>query len=890
MRLGGEGRSRADPILLGDPGSAEQLAEVSTLAVMALGTIGILGLAGTTLVALSSPPPSAGYHPLAMAGLAAAALVMAGVGRRHREVFSPARQVYFLPVAAVALATAAYLAGPIFAPLVAMFFLWFGSSVTYLPRRAALALMTWVGLAFATVLIIQPGHYQPLARWGTIIWTMVAAAVVLNRLVDRSWTLARGEQDARAEAEQARIELEVVSERKSRFLARMSHELRTPLNAIIGFSDVLAQRCFGELNPEQAEYVDDVVDAGRHLLALVNDLLDLAKVETGAVELDVGRVELTELLGSSLALFKEQAGRRRVVLTLDVDPGSGTIEADARKLKQVVFNLLANALKFTPDGGQVAMGARGSGDRVRIWVSDNGPGIVPEDRESIFEEFRQGARAGEGGTGLGLPLARRLVELHGGRLWVESEIGAGSTFTAELPIRPRPQTAVETSRPAGERPVRLILGEPDSPRRRVETARLILIITGTMTALGVLALTINRLNPVPELARYHEGPLAIITTLGLVVVGAILIRPAWVGTPEVVPYVGAIGVATTSTAIWALGSGVGDYAAILYGWVGAGIFLVVTRREWITHVVLIGAGYGVVLTLQDGHAAPLASWVTVMGLSVVTGHMVRRFVARIEALALAQRAARSEAERVGVELVVASRNKTEFLANMSHELRTPLNVINGFAEVLASGAFGPLNPKQAEYVADVLESGRHLLGIINNILDLAKADAGRMELQLRELNLEVTLATVLMPFERDAVRRRIDLRLAAVAGLGSVEGDEAKLVQALGHLVSNALKFTPDGGRVTVQAAHDGDHVEITVADTGRGIGPDDQQRIFDAFAHGDEALATEQGSGLGLALARRYAELHGGSLTVMSAIGAGATFSLHLPRQRVRAEPAEVA
>ena len=254
------------------------------------------------------------------------------------------------------------------------------------------------------------------------------------------------------------------------------------------------------------------------------------------------------------------------------------------------------------------------------------------------------------------------------------------------------------------------------------------------------------------------------------------------------------------------------------------------------------------------------------------------FMARIEAQADAERVARAQAERVRTDLELAGRHKIEFLANMSHELRTPLNVIIGFSEVLDSAAFGPLNEKQTEYVRDVLSSGRHLLVLINDILDLAKIDAGRMELWCSELDLEAVVAGALRPYREAAARRHIEL--IADCGPGEpIEADEAKLAQAIGHLVSNALKFTPDGGEVTLRARRWGGDVEISVSDTGRGIDVLDQQRIFDAFALGD--AQTGQGTGLGLALARRYAELHHGKLDVTSEVGMGATFVLRFPARR---------
>ncbi|TML48327.1 MAG: HAMP domain-containing protein [Actinobacteria bacterium] len=233
-------------------------------------------------------------------------------------------------------------------------------------------------------------------------------------------------------------ELEAVSRHKSEFLANMSHELRTPLNAIIGFSEVLQRQMFGELNEQQLGYVDDVLDAGRHLLSLINDILDLSKVEAGRMELDLADVSVPEALRSGLTMHGERASRAGITLGLTVEPDEILIQADERKLRQVVFNLLSNAVKFTPPGGRVDVSAQMSDGVVEVTVADTGSGIAADDQELIFEEFGQarGDRgSGHQGTGLGLPLSRKFIELHGGRLWVESGAGAGSTFRFTLPVR-----------------------------------------------------------------------------------------------------------------------------------------------------------------------------------------------------------------------------------------------------------------------------------------------------------------------------------------------------------------------------------------------------------------------------------------------------------------------
>ncbi len=237
----------------------------------------------------------------------------------------------------------------------------------------------------------------------------------------------------------ARDQLEVASKHKSEFLANMSHELRTPLNAIIGFSDVLLQRMFGDLNERQTDYLRDIKTSGEHQLSLINDILDLSKVEAGRLELDRSTFPLATTIADAVALVRGRASTHGIALSETVDPEIGTVDADQRKVKQVLVNLLSNAVKFTPDGGRVDVRGQQTDGEVIVTVTDTGPGIAPEDLGRIFAEFEQTTAArGKEGTGLGLALAKRLVELHGGRIWVVSDLGKGSTFGFSLPLGETP--------------------------------------------------------------------------------------------------------------------------------------------------------------------------------------------------------------------------------------------------------------------------------------------------------------------------------------------------------------------------------------------------------------------------------------------------------------------
>jgi PAS domain S-box-containing protein len=237
--------------------------------------------------------------------------------------------------------------------------------------------------------------------------------------------------------EQTAERLQEVSRAKSVFLAHMSHELRTPLNSIIGFSEVLCDETFGPLNERQKKYSVNVLESGRHLLALINDVLDMAKVEAGRIELEPSVFSLRALIETAVNLLGEAAAKKGVRIETNLPEDLGEVRADERKIKQVLFNLLSNALKFTPSPGRAGVRARRSGGEIEVEVWDTGTGVAPENQGKIFGAFMRvetpGSKSTEG-VGLGLSLSKRLVELHGGSIRLESEgLGKGSTVRFTLP-------------------------------------------------------------------------------------------------------------------------------------------------------------------------------------------------------------------------------------------------------------------------------------------------------------------------------------------------------------------------------------------------------------------------------------------------------------------------
>lgn len=314
------------------------------------------------------------------------------------------------------------------------------SKETYATSRKAVAVLAAASIALALLLgyaisssIVKPVQAMEGRMHEIAEGDFTKKVEVANR--DELGTLATNLNQMSEQLGRAHRELEAVSRHKSEFLANMSHELRTPLNAIIGFSEVLKDGLFGKMEAKQDEYVRDIHTSGQHLLSLINDILDLSKVEAGRMELNPGDFSVPATIDSTLTLVRERASKHEIKLSSEIDDNVDAFCGDERMVKQILLNLLSNAVKFTPAGGEVTVRATPTDNGIQISVSDTGIGIASEEREAIFEAFQQGDGGRDPareGTGLGLSLARRFVEMHNGRIWVESKLTEGSTFSFTL--------------------------------------------------------------------------------------------------------------------------------------------------------------------------------------------------------------------------------------------------------------------------------------------------------------------------------------------------------------------------------------------------------------------------------------------------------------------------
>jgi signal transduction histidine kinase/DNA-binding response OmpR family regulator/CHASE3 domain sensor protein len=329
--------------------------------------------------------------------------------------------------------------------------------------------------------------------------------VALNNLKQFSDLKFLSEQlrERSSEISQKNLQLEEANRTKSEFLANMSHELRTPLNAIIGFSEALKDGLMGEVAGNQREYIEDIYNSGEHLLSLINDILDLAKVESGKMTLDLEPVSVNAVLQNSLSMVKEKSLNHRLKLTLEADAGMPDIVADIRKLKQIVYNLLSNAVKFTPDGGTITLGARRIDGMLEIAISDTGIGISTENQAKLFQPFIQidsTLSRQYQGTGLGLVMVKRLAELHGGSVGLESEVGKGSRFWMRIPWRnaaepaapvmPAPQSAPDTlaAKDVPDQPAVLVIEDDPASSRLLTRSLEMEGMRVTCTATGEQAL------------------------------------------------------------------------------------------------------------------------------------------------------------------------------------------------------------------------------------------------------------------------------------------------------------------------------------------------------------------------------------------------------------------
>lgn len=739
------------------------------------------------------------------------------------------------------------------------------------PWRYSLTCAAAFGAAYALLLATVDLGPAPVSRWVITMTAVLSFGAFVQWLRRQVLEVVEADLAARQRAEGAAEELAAVGQARSEFLARMSHHLRTPLNAVVGFTTILQTGRAGPLNERQSDYLEDVKGAGLHLVDLVDELFDLARIEAGSPRLDLEPIHVRSVVDECLRIVRERASRSGVSLRASIDPDLHWVLADARRIRQVLLNLTANAVRFTPPGGAVLVRAWSTGGRVYLSVSDTGVGISPDDQARMFDRFEQVADPG-GGTGIGLSLARRFVEQHGGEITVASRPGEGAEFRFWLPERPASPAEPEVD-PGEEH------HDPRTPEAELFSA---LIEPGSEANRALIAtfgrwVSIQAAGIAAVLAVITPGPasmrLAIVafSAAALIVMASLGTYTARASLPGIdrIHVFGLVGISGIALAAGSFS----DLAALGYGWLIMTAFSPWARGSGRFEVGSVGVAYALVLALDAGPGSEVARWITVVGLLGITGLTVRSLVQKLRVMVFAERDARVKAESLEEELQRAASHKDDFVGSMSHELRTPLHAVIGFADVLIAGAAGPLTDEQRTHVLEIRHAGQQLLDLINDILALARLDTDPPRVSTRPLVLDHVVARVAS--SGDLVGR-VAVRLPP-SGEVCVQADAALVERAVTILLQRAVDASPRPGTVKVEVCAHRGAATVRVHDTGPGLEPAVAARLSMPLEQVDDL----SGPLLGLSLAHRVAEVHHGGLSYDRVDGTS-TFTLRLPAGRV--------
>ncbi len=633
-----------------------------------------------------------------------------------------------------------------------------------------------------------------------------------------------------------------LDEAKTQLVANVSHELRTPLALILGPAQRLIDDAGGLDVAQRREAGQVIARNARMLLKHVNDLLDVSKLEARKLKIELADTDAAALLRLVTSHFSALADERRIDYV--VDAGEACVAAvDPDKLQRALMNLIGNAFKFVPTGGRIRCALRRTDGELVFSVDDSGPGVRPELRHAIFERFRQGDGAVEhkgSGTGLGLAIAKEFVEMHKGHIGVlDSDLG-GARFEVTIPLShveaapPPPEAIVDRStldglleelREAGPRP----RDRRQAPRVSASGRPRVLVVEDDRDTNRFVARCLADDYEVASAFDGNEG-LELAARLRPTVVVSDVMMPNMSG-PEMIAEMRKVP-ALQSTPV----------------------LLLSTKADEELMVRLLDEG------VQDFVVKPFSE---------------RELAVRIRNLVTA-RQARDELALLRSATETAHQAKDEFLAMLGHELRNPLSPITTALQVMKLRGDGGRERERAIIERQV----GHLTRLVDDLLDVSRIARGRVELKTEVVEIAEVVDRAIETASPLLEERGHQLSVEVPRRDLRVEGDPARLVQILANLLTNAAKYTPPGGRVSVRATRVDDEIVLSVRDTGIGIAPDVLPRVFDLFVQARQALDRSQGGlGIGLAIVRSLVERHGGAVSAHSdGPGTGSELVVRLP------------
>ena len=701
--------------------------------------------------------------------------------------------------------------------------------------------------------------------------------------IERTVAAARLSEERRVELEHAHAELEALyrkvkelDELKTQFFANVSHELRTPLTLMLGPAERMREDA--ALNQQQRHELDLISRNGRSLLRHVNDLLDIAKLESHDMQLHRTRFELQPWIAQLAAQFEPIARQRQLRFEVVADEAM-LIEADADMVERIVINLLSNAFKFTPVGGEVILRLARDAGHLLLTVDDSGPGIAQEARELVFERFRQadGSITRQyGGTGLGLAIVKDLVGLHGGSVRVDASPAGGARFTVQLPLSAGADAAVHSTWPAASPATRLALStmlEELVPAAAIEQADgtlpqrpSVLVVEDNQDMRRFLAETLARHYNVVTAADGQDGYQRFQSLQPDLVVSDIMM-PLMSG-EQLVKAIRSSAATPAATPILLLSAKADDALRVKLLREGAQDYL---TKPFLPQELLARAA-NLVAAKRAGDQLRGALASASLDIEALASELVTRH-RQLEAARDAAEVAREQAER-------ANQVKGLFLGMVSHELRTPIATIDMNVQLLERS--GGLPSAAATRLQRMARATRQLASLVEGLLEYTRLESGKIEARPEPLD-AATIVHEVLAAHRDQAADAVTLSLEPQhTALPPLVSDARLLRIVLANLISNALKYTSQGA-VTVRLKTDHDKHVFEVTDTGQGISEADTTRIFQPF----ERLEPVQhkslpGVGLGLALVDQIVRALGGSITVSSRVGRGSCFRVHLPSRGI--------